>query len=212
MDYSFRCNETVTVVDHAWTPSHIRRSETVTVVDAVRVERITFWRKHHEVVTAVDNVVRRPTRVGEADTGWRVVDIQKELDSDVEPGGTYTFVVEDQFDYRTLHSGNLRLHNTEGLSVHVFVRQLVIAGGVTVAFPLLDEPIPGHGFLDVPIITPQTIPPKPIVSPRRLVSHEVTLTNNETERNATVVAVISGWAGQVTAWPVEDGEDPCAIP
>jgi hypothetical protein len=212
MDYTRSHHETVTCVDHAWTPSHIRRNETVTVVDAIRVERITFWRKHHETVTAVDTLKRRPTRVGESDTGWRVVDLQMELDSDVEPGDSYTFVVEDQFDYRTLLSGNLRLHNTEGVSLHVTVNQLVIAGGYTVGFPLIDEPIPGHGFLDVPIITPQTIPPKPVVSPRRLVSHEVTLTNNETERNATVVALISGWAGQVTDWPVTDGEDPCAIP
>jgi len=211
-DYSFRSDETVTCVDHAWTPSHIRCSETVTVVDAMRAERITFLRTCNEYVTAVDTLKRRPTRVGEADTGWRVVDIQKELDQDVEPGDSFSFVVEDKFDFRTLLSGQLRIHNTEGLSVHVLVRQLVIAGGFTDIFTIVDEPIPGHGFLDIPIQTPMTIPPKPIVSPRRLVSHEVTITNNESSRNATVVALISGWVGQVTDWPVVDGEDPCAIP
>jgi hypothetical protein len=227
MDYEFTSNETLTAVDHVWLPSHLRHHEVLTAIDTTRVERITFNLTHAEVVTAVDSGKVRVNRVGEKAQGWRfnyvvgteakgwkVEPVQKEVHEDLGPGETLTFTVEDYFDYRTLLDGNLRLHNTEGRTVHIRVVQNIIIEGITQPFVIVDENMPGHGYRDVPIAVPITLPLKPALTPMRLVSHVVTFTNQEASVDATVVAAITGWAGRSTSWPVDScsGDAPCELP
>jgi hypothetical protein len=201
-NYTRRRDDTVQALDGAWTPQQIRENEVVTAVDAVRVERITFLRTCNEVVTAVDRPRKLALRVGEIKKGWNPEVVQKTVYWDLEPGMDITFIVEDQLDFRTLSDGRLRLHNPEVRKVHAKVEERVFVGGYWRPSTLLNELIIGHGVLDVEIPNTATLPQKPVTSPMRLVYREVTLTNQETDRNSLVIALISGWSARSTTLPV----------
>jgi hypothetical protein len=201
-NYSRCCNDTVQASDEAWTPQQLRRNEVLTAIDAVRVERITFLRTCNEVVTAVDRPRKLSLRVGEVKKGWSPEIVQKLVYWDLEPEMDISFIVEDQLDFRTLSAGRLRLHNTEAHKVWAKVEEHVLVSGVWQAHVILDEMIIGHGVIDVEIPNTSTIPQKPVTSPMRLVYREVTLTNQETDRNSLVIALVSGWSARSTTLPV----------
>jgi hypothetical protein len=201
-DVEYRSDETVTVEDFAWTPSHIRRNEVVEAVDVLRAERITFWRMKHEDLYAVEGTKRLALLVGHTGTaekpspGWTAQGVNKAFHWDLTPGESLTFIVEDYFDFRTLCEGMLWIQNTEGRRVHALVTERVLVDGGIDSFTLFDGTLLGKSIQ--PVVLPQ-----PVTLPERVVFHEVTLRNTEADYDAYVIALISGWVGHTTYLPAE---------
>lgn len=196
-DVSYRINETVEAVDFAWTPSHIRHHEEVTTVDVLRAERITFLRTQSEVVTAAASIKRLALLVGHTGTaekpspGWEVREFKKTIYQDLAAGESLTYIVEDYFDYRTLCAGTLWLQNTEGQKVYAKVVERVVIDGRIDTFTLFEGNLLGKCIEPIKLHQPVTLP-------SRVVFHEVTLTNNETEEDSYVITLIGGWVGHWT--------------
>lgn len=200
-DVSLRCDETVEAVDFAWTPSHIRHHEEITAVDSLRAERITFLRTCAEVVTASVSIKRLALLVGtgvseKPSPGWDVQDFKKTVYQDLTPGETLKYIVEDYFHHRTLCDATLWLQNTEAKKVHARVTENVLIDGRIDSFVLFD------GMLLGKCIQPVSLH-QPVTMPQRVVFHEVTLTNQETDYDAYVITLISGWAGHTTYLPAD---------
>jgi hypothetical protein len=202
LDVSSRAmNETVTAVDTlSAVPGREHRSdETVTTADSLRAERITFWRHHHEDVTAVVAVDRLALLTGhtvQPSPGWEVREVKKTLHQDLEPGQSLSYIVEDYFEYRTLCDGMLWLQNTEAKNVHARVTENVQIDGRIDSFILFEGTLVGKSIEPIRL-------PQPLTLPSRVVFHEVTLTNNETEHDAYVITLIGGWVGHSTYLPAE---------
>jgi len=191
----------VTAVDFAWTPSHIRRSEQVTTVDSTRVERITFLRTANEVVTAVDTTDRLFLLVGNDKVytlpGWNAEEFKKPLYQRLLPGESWSFIVEDYFTHKTLSDATLWIQNTEAHKLSALVTENVVIEGGLDTFTLFDGPL-----VEAHVVEPFVFP-QPVTLPDRRVYHEVTITNDETERESYVICLIAGWIAQCTNLPAE---------
>lgn len=196
-DVSYRSDETVEVVDFAWTPSHIKHNEEVTVVDALRAERITFWRTEHEDLFVVDTLDRLALLVGNSQLpGWRAQDVKKVLYKDLTPGETWSFIIEDHFDYRTLSDATFWIQNTEAQNIYAKVTERVVIDGRIDEFILFEGNLVGKSIEPFELNQPVTLP-------YRIVFHEVTLTNQETEEDAFIITLIGGWVGHSTYLPAD---------
>jgi len=200
-DVSYRSDESVEAKDFAWTPSHIRRNESVTTLDVLRAERITFWRLQHEDLVAEDTLDRLFLFVGTGTVdkpipGWKAQEVQKVLYRDLEPGEAWTFRVEDYFDYKTLCDATLWIQNTETKNVHAKVVEHVTLEGVFDAFTIFDSTLVGKSIEPFQLHQPVTLP-------SRGVYREVTITNLESDVDAYVIALIGGWVGQATYLPAD---------
>jgi hypothetical protein len=194
-------NEVVTAVDSVLAlPGRAYRSdETVTTEDQLWAERITFWRHHHEDLTAVDTVNRLALLTGhtvQPSPGWEVREVKKTIHQDLTPGETLTYIVEDYFEYRTLCDGMLWVQNTEAKSVHARVTENVRIDGRIDSFVLFEGTLLGKSIQPIKLSQPVTLP-------SRVVFHEVMLTNNDPEFDAYVVTLIGGWVGHSTYLPAE---------
>lgn len=191
----------VTAVDFAWTPSHIRRSEEVTLVDSTRVERITFLRTANEVVTAVDGTDRLFLLVGNDAVytlpGWNAEDFKKSIHKRLLPGESYSFIVEDHLTHRTLSDASLWIQNTEAHKLSALVTENIVIEGGLDTFKLYDG-----ALLEAHVVEPFVFP-QLVTLPERTVYHEVTVTNDETERESYVIFLIAGWIAQCTNLPAE---------
>lgn len=201
-DVAYTVNETVAAEDVAWTPSHVRGHEAVATTDALRAERITFLRTQHEDLTAVSAVDRLALLVGHTPTeekpspGWDVREFKKTLHEDLSPGQSWTFIVEDYFDYRTLCDGTLWIQNTQAQTVHATVVEYVAIDGRLDSFTLFEGTLSGKCIQPVGLLQPLTLP-------TRMVYHEVTIRNDEPTEDAFVIVMIAGWVGHSTYLPAE---------
>ena len=192
-DYAYILSSTVTVVETAYVANHIYGEDTVTVSDTVRAERITYLVLPEDTVTAVETTEVKFRRVGNATwPAWRAEDYQEAFTRDLEAGETYSFILEDYFDYRTVCGSQLVLLNPEGLAVDAVVQEHV-SGDVYDLFSgrLLPE---SATLLDVV---------QPLTLPQRTIYHTVSFTSQEATANVFVAVLFGGWAPRLTKLPVD---------
>jgi hypothetical protein len=154
-----------------------------------------------ETVSPTDSASADFRFVGHSGTGygWKLRYVQEVLYQDLEAGDSWAFTLEDYLEHSTVCDLLLRLHNPEAKNLSVVVTQMFKGLGT---FTLLSETFAGKAYLDLPIFPRLLSPVRQRVTITRS-WHTVTITNNESEDDATASALLSGWVTWATKLPAE---------